>query len=580
MVRADKYGRGSAVANGEGFVDLSSGDTFAAVEDQLKRRVADRFDNLTLGISAIIGSKRNASELAKHLASGEGEEVHKFAAKNIGVLFARGRLGVSHFDKKAKDETREKPMILRVFAAFVFAESPFVATITIKPADSGLRLYAIEALDIMRDERPEVHLAAKPRQFKTTRLLLADRISYYVGDVNRTNPKFIGRDEPFSIERTVELLEEMMREFNVAIKSSSANHPAPVLSIIVPSYNMEQYLPKCLGSLVVAPELMEKLEVLVVNDGSKDRTSEIAHEFEAKWPGTFKVIDKENGNYGSCINAALPVATGTWVKVLDADDWFDSVAFCHYVKFLVGLERTEPDVDLVVSDFHHVDSGGNKLKLFDYSFMDDQGFSISSFNAVQATRLWMHAVAFRTERVRQLGYRQSEGLSYTDQEWIAIPMENVRVAVHFKEAVYQYRVDREGQTCDLSVYLKNLWQQVKVTEGLVKRFGLVGKELRAPNKDCIRQLIEFRVRMLYQYYFQDRTKYCPRNGLKALDRLLKELMPELYSSLECMYLSERVRFHCVREWRRNGHDGTLKFFAYDTYHKIAVFLSRRTAWLK
>lgn len=100
MTRKDKYGRGSAAANGEGFVDLMPGDTFAALEEQLKRRIAERFDNLALGISASIGSKRNAGELVKHLASGEEEEVHKFAAKNIGVLFARGQLGISHDDKK------------------------------------------------------------------------------------------------------------------------------------------------------------------------------------------------------------------------------------------------------------------------------------------------------------------------------------------------------------------------------------------------------------------------------------------------------------------------------------------------
>ena len=148
----DKYGRGSAAANGEGFVDLAPGDTFAALEAQLKQRIADRFDNAVLGISASIGSKRNASELAKHLASGEEEEAHKFAARNIGVLFARGQLGISHDDKKAVDETREKPKIFRVFTPFVFAGESLVATITIKPADDGLRLYAIEALDIMRVE--------------------------------------------------------------------------------------------------------------------------------------------------------------------------------------------------------------------------------------------------------------------------------------------------------------------------------------------------------------------------------------------------------------------------------------------
>ena len=89
-----------------------------------------------------------------------------------------------------------------------------------------------------------------------------------------------------------------------------------ILSIIVPSYNMEAFLDRSLSSLIVGTPLMERLEVLVVNDGSKDRTSEIAHGYESRIPGTFRVIDKANGHYGSCVNAALAVAEGTYVKVL------------------------------------------------------------------------------------------------------------------------------------------------------------------------------------------------------------------------------------------------------------------------
>ena len=117
--------------------------------------------------------------------------------------------------------------IFRVFSPFVFAGEPLVATITIKPADDGLRLYAIEALDVMRGERLEVHLAAEPRQFKTTRLLLTDRISYYVGDVNRTHPKFVDRDEMFSIGRTVELLERIVQDSCTRHQAPGTRHLSP-----------------------------------------------------------------------------------------------------------------------------------------------------------------------------------------------------------------------------------------------------------------------------------------------------------------------------------------------------------------
>ena len=95
-----------------------------------------------------------------------------------------------------------------------------------------------------------------------------------------------------------------------------------ILSIIIPTYNMEKYLPKCLDSLISAKEVLCKMEILIINDGSKDASSRIAHEYQSRYPDSIIVIDKENGNYGSCVNRGLKEATGKYIKVLDADDWF------------------------------------------------------------------------------------------------------------------------------------------------------------------------------------------------------------------------------------------------------------------
>ena len=93
-----------------------------------------------------------------------------------------------------------------------------------------------------------------------------------------------------------------------------------ILTIVVPVYNMEDCLNRCLDSLLISSqELMQMLEVIVVNDGSTDGTSALAHSYEARFPGVFFVIDKENGNSGSCINAALAVATGKYFRQLDAE---------------------------------------------------------------------------------------------------------------------------------------------------------------------------------------------------------------------------------------------------------------------
>jgi glycosyltransferase involved in cell wall biosynthesis len=99
---------------------------------------------------------------------------------------------------------------------------------------------------------------------------------------------------------------------------------------------------------------IDAVEVLVVNDGSKDSSSAIAHEYAAMYPKSIVVIDKENGNYGSCINRGLKAATGKYIKVLDADDSFDTENFEQYVQLLKTV-----NVDMLLTDYVIVNEQGD-----------------------------------------------------------------------------------------------------------------------------------------------------------------------------------------------------------------------------
>ena len=171
-----------------------------------------------------------------------------------------------------------------------------------------------------------------------------------------------------------------------------------ILSIIIPSYNMERYLPYCLDSLLISHS-RNSIEVVIVNDGSEDSTLAIARRYSEEYPELFRVIDKDNGNYGSCINAALPLITGKFVKVLDADDSFDTANFEYFLEFLNGK-----DVDLVLSDFTWVDSKRNKLKEITFSLGKtilsmDEACIQDCFKSME-----MHAVTYRTKLLVDSGY--------------------------------------------------------------------------------------------------------------------------------------------------------------------------------
>lgn len=228
---------------------------------------------------------------------------------------------------------------------------------------------------------------------------------------------------------------------------------------------MERYLNKCLDSLIV--DNMNLLEVLVINDGSKDNSSKIAHEYALKYPTTFRVIDKENGNYGSCINEGLKEAKGKYIKVLDADDSFENSYFNEYLYSIKDL-----DVDLILTDYAIVDENNKIQNIFSHNLKIDK---ILNFRDLCANEncdfsIQMHAVTYKRENLLLINYHQTEGISYTDQEWVFLPMTTVKTVVYKNKVLYKYLVGREGQTVEKSVMKKQSKQLGIVISSLLDKF--------------------------------------------------------------------------------------------------------------
>lgn len=240
-----------------------------------------------------------------------------------------------------------------------------------------------------------------------------------------------------------------------------------LLSIIIPTYNMEKYLHRCLDSLINAKEVIPYIEILIINDGSKDKSSEIAHIYQKKYPESIIVVDKENGNYGSCVNAGLKLATGKYIKILDADDYFNTEVLNKYIFFLSTI-----DTDLVLCDYCKVNEHGTITDLFRFDVKPNVKLNFSDYcNKQTLQKLQMHAVTYRTEILKRMNYVQSEGISYTDQEWIFMPMNYMATFSYYASALYMYMVGRPGQTMAPPIITKNIRQFIKMVYALVDSYS-------------------------------------------------------------------------------------------------------------
>ena len=320
------------------------------------------------------------------------------------------------------------------------------------------------------------------------------------------------------------------------------------LSIIIPAYNMESFLHKCLSSLVVSSPWMEQLEVLIINDGSTDQTSHIAHEWAKRYPKTFIAIDKENGNYGSCINIGLSFATGIYIKVLDSDDSFNTQALEMYLRFLQDI-----NAELVISDFCIVDNNGNVRETCSYSLPKDKPFTLSALSTRDVKWLWHHAITYRTSILKSMCYRQTEGISYTDDEWIFKPMISVKTIRYFPHYLYLYLRGRDGQTFDPKVLEKNFHQRITIMESMLRFFSSSYNQASDEAQWYLRQKLQLRLESIYHYMLIVNKSKKNNLQLKAFDLRVKTLSLDAYRMMDDV--KDRLTgFRYIYNWRKKGYN--------------------------
>lgn len=301
-----------------------------------------------------------------------------------------------------------------------------------------------------------------------------------------------------------------------------------LLTVVVPAYNAENYIRKNLESMVLPKNYMDLMEVLIVDDGGRDHTREIAEEYSCRYPETFSFHHKENGGHGSVINYGIDHAHGKYYKVVDGDDWLNSEELPGFLDLL-----QEHNEDIIASDYLCEEDetwrilcqkkASGKADHYERSGLISEGF------ADQVVK--MHSLTIQTQILKKMPDRMDEHCFYVDAEYITYPIPYADSIYYDPHNIYVYRLGRKGQSMDIRSMQKNRDQHLRVLaslENFYDRLPNMPIEKKHYIERCIAQIVENQFQI-------DISRGCQpgvRRELADWDRKLKDKYPGIYYSTD------------------------------------------------
>ena len=243
-----------------------------------------------------------------------------------------------------------------------------------------------------------------------------------------------------------------------------------ILSVAIPSYNSQDYLDRSINSLLGD----DRVEIIIVDDGSTDKTPELADKYQSKYPDIIKVVHKPNGGHGSAVNAGIAAATGSYFKVVDSDDWVDSDVLIKILDFLEESISEERGLDLLISNFIYDKVGKKHKKTMKYRRELPTGiyFNWSQIGHFpKGTYILMHSVIFRTDLLRECNLHLPEHCFYVDNIYVFNPLPYVKTIYYMDVPFYHYFIGRDDQSVNQEVMIKRLDQQARVNMEMVKFYS-------------------------------------------------------------------------------------------------------------
>ena len=244
------------------------------------------------------------------------------------------------------------------------------------------------------------------------------------------------------------------------------------ISFAIPCYNSQEYMAHAIETILTGGD---DIEIIIVNDGSKDDTSKIGHEYAEKYPGIIRVIDKENGGHGDAVNFGLANAQGKYFKVVDSDDWVNEESLKNILDVLKKMEEHGEQVDMLIANYVYEKEGVAHKKVIHYRNVlpQNQIFKWSDVGRFHIDQyILMHSVIYRTDMLKLCQLTLPKHTFYVDNIYVYYPLPHVRKMYYMDEDFYRYYIGREDQSVNEKVMIKRVDQQIFVTRTMIDMYQM------------------------------------------------------------------------------------------------------------
>jgi glycosyltransferase involved in cell wall biosynthesis len=234
---------------------------------------------------------------------------------------------------------------------------------------------------------------------------------------------------------------------------------------VIPAYNAENYIKTCLESFCThQAKFIDNIDVIFINDGSKDGTLNIAREYEKNF-SNFKVHDQANKQYGGSLNYIIQNVKTKYIKILDVDDWFNKEEFEKYVDELLKIY----DFDLVFTNYKTFNCVNNEMNSIKWNKNFDGKNSVNMSEINLRNRLpTHHAITFSSKLLSKMK-PIPEGIYYTDSFFVFQLIVNSRNAYMCNIGdLYTYRIGNINQSVSSQTMVKNSGAQLIVFEAIAR----------------------------------------------------------------------------------------------------------------